>query len=137
MTDSTTALIYLRAARADDEAIAMQRRACLDHHAAAQGWLVIDVFVDNGVGCLSDRDGFNALCERVKTGQADVVLARDPDRLSRDQEALADSLRLCEDHKVRVIFTSGVILDDWKAWRLAAAPDTARLLKARRQVGGK
>lgn len=136
MTDSTTALIYLRAARADDEAIAMQRRACLDH-AAAQGWLVIDVFVDYGVGCLSDRDGFNALCDRVKTGQADVVLARDPDRLSRDQEALADFLRLCDDHKVRVIFTSGVILDDWKAWRLATAPDTARLFKARRQVSGK
>lgn len=130
MTDSTTALIYLRSAAENNEAIARQRRACLDH-AAAQDWLVIDVFMDNGASGPARRDGFNALCDRVQTGQADVVLTQDPARIARDPDALAAFRRLCDDHAVRLAFTSGAPLDDGAIWRLIEAAEAAHRNAAR------
>lgn len=132
MNNPTVVLIYLRSAASDDDAILRQRRACLDH-ADAKGWVVLDVLADNGAGCLSKRNGFDTLCDRLRARQADVVLTQDPDRLSRDLAALADFLRLCDDHEVRVAFTNGVVIHDGEPWRSGEAPDRARLLAARRK----
>ncbi|SDY33830.1 recombinase family protein [Citreimonas salinaria] len=53
MTTGTTALLYLRAASANDAAIAEQRRFCTGY-AEARGWRILDVVVDNGVSGMRD-----------------------------------------------------------------------------------
>ncbi len=70
MTDRPVAALYLRSAAENAAAIAEQRRRCTVH-AAAQGWSVGEMFVDDGVSGLNDeRPGLGALrgCMRDGTG---------------------------------------------------------------------
>ena len=51
MTDRPVAALYLRSAAANADAIAEQRRLCTEY-AAARGWSVGEIFVDDGVSGL-------------------------------------------------------------------------------------
>lgn len=59
MTEQPVATLYLRSATHDDDSIAEQSRICAEH-AAAQGWRVGEIFIDNGAsGVRNECRGLN------------------------------------------------------------------------------
>jgi DNA invertase Pin-like site-specific DNA recombinase len=53
--------------------------------AASRGWTVTEVFTDHGVsGKKASRPGLDAVLEAARSGDVDVVLVRDVDRLARN-----------------------------------------------------
>ncbi|SES41002.1 Resolvase, N terminal domain [Tranquillimonas rosea] len=97
MTTQTTALLYLRAARASDAAIAEQRRLSTGY-AEARGWRVLDVVVDNGVGGMRDAPGLTILRDRIAGGEAQAVIATNLTRISLDPDRARGFARLCHQH---------------------------------------
>lgn len=92
------AAIYIRVSTEDQVkhgySLAEQREACY-RRAVSLGAITIKEFTDEGVsGATLDRPGLNALREAVRAGQIDVLVVRDPDRLSR---RLAHQLLLTEE----------------------------------------
>lgn len=108
------AAIYVRVST-DDQArhgysLAEQKEACRQR-AVSLGASSIMEYVDEGIsGSLLDRPGLDSLREAVKNGQVDVIIVRDPDRLSRK---LAHQLLVTEEFE-----KAGVRLEfldfDWK-----------------------
>jgi len=101
------AAIYVRVSTEDQArhgySLAEQRDACY-RRAVSLGVASILGFADEGVsGGILDRPGLNALREAVREGQVDIIVARDPDRLSRK---LAHQLLLTEEFE-----KAGVRLD--------------------------
>ncbi|GAF27395.1 site-specific recombinases, DNA invertase Pin homologs [Moorella thermoacetica Y72] len=101
------AAIYVRVSTEDQArhgySLAEQRDACY-RRAVSLGAASILEFADEGVsGALLDRPGLNALREAVREGRVDVIVVRDPDRLSRK---LAHQLLLTEEFE-----KAGVRLD--------------------------
>ncbi|SMB98650.1 site-specific DNA recombinase [Thermanaeromonas toyohensis ToBE] len=101
------AAIYLRVSTEEQVkhgySLAEQREACY-RRAISLGAAVILEFADEGVsGATLDRPGLNALREAVQEGRIDVIIVRDPDRLSR---RLAHQLLLTEEFE-----KAGVRLD--------------------------
>lgn len=97
MTAQTTALLYLRAARSRDAAIAEQRGLCAGY-AEARGCRVLDVVVDNGVGGMGDAPGLIILREHIEGGEAQAVIATDLARISRDPARVQAFARFCRQH---------------------------------------
>ena len=97
MTAETNALLYLRAARASDAAIAEQRSLCTGY-AEARGWRILDVVVDNGVGGLADTPGLKILRDCIARGEAQAVIATDLVRISRDPQRVHSFARFCQQH---------------------------------------
>ncbi len=108
------AAIYVRVST-DDQArygysLAEQKEACR-LRAASLGASTVVEYADEGIsGTILDRPGLNSLRETVKNGQIDVIIVRDPDRLSRK---LAHQLLVTEEFE-----KAGVKLEfldfDWK-----------------------
>lgn len=101
------AAIYVRVSTEDQArhgySLAEQRDACY-RRAVSLGAASVLAFADEGVsGALLDRPGLNALREAVREGQVDIIILRDPDRLSRK---LAHQLLLTEEFE-----KAGVRLD--------------------------
>ncbi|MCL5058790.1 MAG: recombinase family protein [Actinobacteria bacterium] len=92
------AAIYVRVST-DDQArhgysLAEQREACR-RRAGEKGASSVNVYADEGVsGSLLDRPGLNALREAIRDGRIELIIVRDPDRLSRK---LAHQLLLTEE----------------------------------------
>lgn len=104
MTNRSIAALYLRTAAENQAAILDQRRLCTDY-ATAQGWVVDEVFVDDGVsGLRDDRTGLNALRACIETGQVQIVLATDPARIARDWTIIDDLARLYAVNDVRLAY---------------------------------
>ncbi|MBJ3764376.1 recombinase family protein [Maribius pontilimi] len=103
MTDQTIAALYLRSATSNDAAIAEQRRYCTEH-AAAQGWRIGEVFVDNGASVVRDRPGLAALRDCIKQGRAQIALAANPASIARDPEMLSDFSQFCETNGARIAY---------------------------------
>lgn len=108
MTTDTTALLYLRAARSSDAAIAEQRRLCTDY-AEARGWRILDVVVDNGVGGIGDARGLTILRDRIAGGEAQAVIATDLERISRDPERVQAFARFCRQHGADLCFAEHAV----------------------------
>ncbi|MDF9409489.1 MAG: Transposon gamma-delta resolvase [Pelotomaculum sp. PtaB.Bin013] len=108
------AAIYVRVSTDDQVrhgfSLAEQKAACRNR-AAALGASVITEFADEGIsGSTMDRPGLTALRSAVRNNQVDLLVVRDPDRLSRK---LSHQLLLTEEFEkagVKIEF-----LDfDWK-----------------------
>jgi len=92
------AAIYIRVSTEEQAkhgySLAEQRGSCY-RRAISLGATAISEFADEGVsGATLDRPGLNALREAVRSGRVDVIIVRDPDRLSR---RLAHQLLLTEE----------------------------------------
>ncbi|MBE3581131.1 MAG: recombinase family protein [Thermoanaerobacteraceae bacterium] len=92
------AAIYIRVSTEDQAkhgySLAEQREACY-RRAISLGATMILEFADEGVsGATLDRPGLNALREAVRGGRVEIIIVRDPDRLSR---RLAHQLLLTEE----------------------------------------
>ncbi|MBE3572858.1 MAG: recombinase family protein [Moorella humiferrea] len=101
------AAIYVRVSTEDQArhgySLAEQRDACY-RRAVSLGATSVLEFADEGIsGAILDRPGLNALREAVRERQVDVIVVRDPDRLSRK---LAHQLLLTEEFE-----KAGVRLD--------------------------
>ena len=68
------------------------------------GWDLADVYVDNDVSAYSGRPRpqYRRLCEDIKAGGIDVVVAWHPDRLHRRPIELEEFINLIEAHHVGV-----------------------------------
>lgn len=59
--------------------------------ARAEGWQVVESFADHAIsGAVRERPGLNALLAMVARGEAELVLSEALDRVSRDQEDIAN-----------------------------------------------
>ncbi|WP_375263529.1 recombinase family protein [Palleronia sp.] len=98
------AALYLRSATQNDDAIAAQQRICAEY-AAAQGWRVGEVFVDDGFsGTLDDRPGLVALRDSLQERRASIVIAEDASRLFRDINKLGEFYGFCDALSVEVSY---------------------------------
>src|SRR5215831_17348669 len=87
-----------------------QERACLAY-AEQHGWTVVLCIRDTASGASLDRPGLNRLRDRVRGGQADVVLAYALDRLSRKQTHVAILAAEAEEYSVRPAFVTEMFED--------------------------
>ena len=68
----------------DSESIKTQK-AMLTQYAKEQGFLVAEVYVDDGWSGLNfDRPSFNRMLDDIEAGKIDVVITKDLSRLGRD-----------------------------------------------------
>jgi site-specific DNA recombinase len=97
----TTCAVYARVStdeQAEKYGLTAQQHE-LRAHAAAKGYRVVDEFLDDGhSGATLDRPALMRLRDAVRAGTIEVVLAHDPDRLSRK---LAHQLLLLEELEAR------------------------------------
>src|SRR5580658_9207703 len=76
-----------------EASIADQVRLC-EERIVREGWTSAGCFQDAGVsGATPLRQGYQALLTAARAGEFDVVVAEALDRLSRDQEDVADKTR--------------------------------------------
>jgi len=108
------AAIYIRVSTDDQVrhgfSLAEQREACRGR-ATSLGATTIEEYADEGVsGTILDRHGLSLLRESIRNNQVDLLVVRDPDRLSRK---LSHQLLLTEEFE-----KAGVKIDfldfDWK-----------------------
>ena len=60
-------------------------KAMLTQYAKEQGFLVVEIYVDDGYSGLNfDRPSFNRMLDDIEAGKIDVVITKDLSRLGRD-----------------------------------------------------
>jgi site-specific DNA recombinase len=82
--------------------------------AAALGWKVVEVYVDNDVTAADrrkKRKGYLRMLEDVKSGHIDAVISWHPDRLYRQPAELEDLIIVVEDHKTEIATVKAGDLD--------------------------
>ncbi len=103
----TRCAIYCRvstdAQERDGTSLGTQERACLAH-AAQQRWMVIGSYRDTASGFNLDRPGLAEMRHLVRSGEVDVVLCHDLDRLSRKQTHVAILVEEADDYGVQLAF---------------------------------
>jgi DNA invertase Pin-like site-specific DNA recombinase len=89
---------------------------------AAQGWKVIDEFVDNDVSALSrkPRPAFNDMMRRVDAGEFDVIAARHMDRLLRRLAELESVLERCQRTNTAIVTAADGVDTESDGGRLVA-----------------
>jgi site-specific DNA recombinase len=77
------------------------------------GWDVVRVFKDEGrSGCTGEhRPGFEEMIKFLGTGQADVLIARHHDRLTRNPDDFARLMQVCGKAKIKISLYTGGELD--------------------------
>nr|WP_246324539.1 recombinase family protein [Petropleomorpha daqingensis] len=98
--DQPRAAIYCRISsdpRGLGLGVERQREDCVEL-AARHGWRVVGTYVDNDVSAYSGkpRPQYAALMEAVRSGEVDVVVSWDPDRLHRSPVELEDFIGVVE-----------------------------------------
>lgn len=95
-----------------DSSIEDQVRIC-SQRAEREGWTVTQVFSDYAIsGAVRNRPGLNALIEHIAAGKAEMVLAEAIDRLSRDQEDLANIHKRIQFAGARIVTLSEGAIDE-------------------------
>ena len=119
------AITYARVATAgqgqDESLLGMQERACRDH-ARSHGWVVVESVHDVASGLSLDRPGMDRLRRLLHDGEAEIVMAYDADRLTRDPMRLAELIDEVEGMGARLDLVTQPSND----------PDFGRLLLAAR-----
>ena len=79
----------------------------------AMGWDVVRVFKDEGRSGYTGeiRPGFEEMIEFLGTGQADVLIARHHDRLTRNPDDFARLMHVCGKAKIKISLYTGGELD--------------------------
>ena len=108
MTNQTNALLYLRAAYADDDDVIEQRHQCTAL-ADARDWGIVDVIVDNGVSGTGDPPGLTILRDRIASGEAQAIIATELTRLSRDPKRIYAFARFCRLHGADLCFAEQTV----------------------------
>lgn len=78
-------LLYVRVSTEDQEV--ENQLAPLKKAAKDNGWNIVGIYRDN-ISAVKKRPGFDALCQAIEDGKADVVAAWSVDRLGRSLETL-------------------------------------------------
>lgn len=95
-----------------DASIEDQIRVC-KHRAEREGWTVVNCYTDHAIsGASLMRPGVQMLIQDGLSGKFDIVLAKDLDRLSRDQEDIAGVYKRMEFAGVKIITLSDGIVTD-------------------------
>ena len=96
MGNGKRVVLYLRLSKEDldkcggdnSESIINQRLLLTDH-ALAQGWTVVDTYIDDDYsGLYDDRPAFDRLIRDSKLGKFDIVLCKSQSRFTRNMEHL-------------------------------------------------
>src|SRR6266496_4164475 len=82
-------------------------------HAVRRGWELVAQFKDDGYSAFKEitRDGFGELTAAIETGQVDVVIIRDIDRLTRNLTDWNQFEKACVRHGVLLSPYTGGDLD--------------------------
>ena len=95
-----------------DSSIEDQVRVCTER-AQREGWEITQIFSDYAIsGAVRERPGLNALIEHIRTGHAEQVLTEAIDRLSRDQEDLANIYKRIRFVGARIFTLSEGVIDE-------------------------
>ena len=123
--DQRRALVYARLSedrQGSGENVAEQEQRAVTL-ARARGWQVVERYVDNDVSAKGRvrRPAFEALVAALEAGAADVVIARDLDRLLRSARDRLRMIEIGRRHGVYLAFWNGSDVDmTSSAGRLAA-----------------
>ncbi|MET7718170.1 recombinase family protein [Streptomyces sp. NPDC005407] len=82
--------------------------------AAALGWHIVDVYVDNDVSAADRRkvrDEYQRMMDDIKSGRVDSVVSWHTDRLHRQPRELEDFIDLVETQKVEINTVKAGVLD--------------------------
>jgi site-specific DNA recombinase len=106
--------VYARLSETYDAAESVPTQ--LEHatkHAERRGWQVAAIFKDDGYSAFKEitRDGFAALIAAIESGQVDVVVVRDIDRLTRNLADWNAFEKACVRHGARLSAYTGGDLD--------------------------
>src|SRR6266496_1868903 len=105
-------------------------------HAVRRGWELVAQFKDDGYSAFKEitRDGFGELTAAIETGQVDVVIIRDIDRLTRNLTDWNQFEKACVRHGVLLSPCTGGDLDlstpegaYYGGWRRCGPSGKARL----------
>jgi DNA invertase Pin-like site-specific DNA recombinase len=96
----TRAAIYARISddkRGDEAGVNRQREDCIAL-ISREGWQSVGEYIDNDISAFSGRvrPAYRKLCEDIKAGAIDVVIAWHPDRLHRSPRELEDWIDLTD-----------------------------------------
>ena len=82
-------------------------------YAERMGWEVVRVFKDKGLSGYTGeiRPGFEEMIEFLCGGQADVLIARHHDRLTRNPDDFARLMQVCGKAKIKISLYTGGELD--------------------------
>lgn len=109
------AILYLRMSsdRSGDElGVTRQREDCLAL-AAVRGWDVVGEYMDNDTSAAGKvkRPRFEAMLTAIKAGEADVVIAWNLDRLTRNRQDTVRLIELGQDKRLTIALARGSDLD--------------------------
>lgn len=104
----TAAILYARYSTAMQSAASVEDQLrLLRIRAEREGWAIIGEHADRAIsGTVRDRPGLAACMASIESGQAQVFLAESLDRLSRDQEDLANLFKRVRFKGARIVTLS-------------------------------
>jgi DNA invertase Pin-like site-specific DNA recombinase len=113
MTPSRRAVIYTRVSRDDTGEGRSNQRQEADCRTLAKlrGWQIVAVVEDISVSAYSGkkREGWQRVTEMMRSGQVDIVLAWNLDRITRTVRELTDIIALCRETDVGIATVNGDI----------------------------
>ncbi len=106
--DLMRAALYARLSREDrteeELKIARQLERCREYVATQEGWTTVAEEIDDGIsGTVKNRPGLQRLLSLARSGQIDVVVARDQDRIARGHNLPGWVWQEFTDAKVRIV----------------------------------
>jgi site-specific DNA recombinase len=113
-TPRVRAVIYARLSEDHERAESVPTQiANGTKYAERMGWDVVRVFKDKGLSGYTGevRPGFEEMIEFLGTGQADVLIARHHDRLTRNPDDFARLMQVCGKAKIKISLYTGGELD--------------------------
>lgn len=133
-TAARTAVIYARISEKEDSVDKVANQVHSLHELASrEGYTVMDTFTDDDVTAYKGkkrRNGFIAMLARVKAGGVDVVLATEPQRLTRGSLSELEAMHLVLAQARAVLHTLAAGVQD------PSTPTTKALMQIMDVMGG-
>jgi site-specific DNA recombinase len=87
-------------------------------YAERMGWDVVHIFKDEGRSGYSDefRPGFEDMLKFLSTGDAQVLIARHHDRLTRNAEDFDRLMKICGKSNIKISLYTGGFMETGRAW---------------------
>ena len=112
---SRNTLTYVRISddkTGEELGVTRQQQDCLAV-VKSRGWQLVGQYSDNDITAKGNRKrpGFEALLDEISTGKANIIVAWNLDRLTRNRRDTLRLMELCQEHGVTIALARGTDLD--------------------------